>query len=286
MKLLLQSEIGALALHFRDYIRNKYGIELILEQTEQGDRLYIEEDNPYFADILQEREQFLQNPFDSRYEQASWQAGDIGFNVSQKKGGLFLVNFLWQYCPPFTLLISLVCIGLYLLSFFIGDEPIFLAMHYPAYSGEEWQLWRYISHSLVHLSLPHLLLNLTFWIYLGHIIEKNLGWWRLCVLYLSFALFSGIAQNWANGPAFFGLSGVVYGLMGYALVLDRFAKQSWFILPSGFTLMIIVGLISGFVAPWLGINVGNAAHISGLICGLIAGGITLFYQRLKATSME
>ncbi|MDG6895312.1 rhomboid family intramembrane serine protease [Volucribacter amazonae] len=285
MKLLLQSEIGALALHFRDYIRNKYGVELKLQQTEQGDRLYIEEDNPYFADILQESEQFLQNPFDPRYEQASWQAGDIGVYQPKQKSGLFLVNFWQQYCPPFTLFISLVCIGLYVLALFIGDEPIFLAMHYPAYYDEEWQIWRYVSHSLVHLSLPHLLLNLTFWIYLGHIIEKNLGWVRLCVLYLSFALFSGIAQNWADGPAFFGLSGVVYGLIGYALVLDRFAKQSWFILPSGFSLMIVVGLISGFVAPLVGINVGNAAHISGLIVGLIAGVVELCYQRLKATSM-
>lgn len=138
----------------------------------------------------------------------------------------------------------------------------------------------------MHLSLPHLLLNLTFWVYLGSVIEHNLGGLRLCLLYLVLACITAVAQNLANGPAFFGLSGVVYGIIGYAFMLERGNSRHWFNLPSGFGVMIVVGILSGFAAPLIGVNVGNTAHIVGLITGGIIGGIELAYQRLKTTSNE
>ena len=35
--------------------------------------------------------------------------------------------------------------------------------------------------------------------------------------------------------------------------------------------MLLVGLVFGFISPFFGINIGNAAHISGFILGLVWG---------------
>lgn len=283
---ILQSEIPQLALSFRDYIRAKYGVELELEQTSSGYRLKLAQDCPYFQDILQERDRFLKNPFEPRYQQASWQAGD-SLNAP-KRAVNFLPNFSHfakAYLPPVTWLISLLCVVTYLLGFIFGNAPIFSFMHYPADISQQGQLWRYVSHTLVHLSLAHLLLNLTFWIYLGSLIERLQSGITLALLYFILAIMTGIAQNFASGPGFFGLSGVVYGLIGYAFVLERAAKYGLniadFNLPTGFGLMIVVGVLSGFVLPWVGINVGNSAHITGLIIGGIIAGVSVGYRRLK-----
>ena len=44
---------------------------------------------------------------------------------------------------------------------------------------------------------------------------------------------SGAVQNYFTGPAFFGLSGVVYAVLGYVLVVDKLHPHS-FDLPEGF----------------------------------------------------
>ena len=68
----------------------------------------------------------------------------------------------------------------------------------------------------------------------------------------------------------FGLSGVVYAVLGYVLVVDKLHPHS-FDLPEGFFTMLLVGLVFGFISPLFGINIGNAAHISGFILGLVWG---------------
>ncbi len=71
-------------------------------------------------------------------------------------------------------------------------------------------------------------------------------------------------------PAFFGLSGVVYAVLGYVLVVDKLYPNS-FDLPEGFFTMLLVGLVFGFISPLFGINIGNAAHISGLYLRISLG---------------
>ena len=144
------------------------------------------------------------------------------------------------------------------------------AFHYPVYVDQDWELWRYVTHAFVHLSNVHIIANLAwFWLF-GGVIQRYFGGLKLFLIFLVSAVVSGVVQNYFSGPDFFGLSGVVYAVLGYVFVLDKLNHNA-FNLPEGFFTMLLVGLAFGFISPLFDIYIGNAAHISGLIVGLIWG---------------
>lgn len=277
MKYLFGSEIDTLAFHFRDYIRHQYQVELHLEQMENETGkfigVFIAENEPHLAEIEQEKKQFLQQPFDPKYQQSSWSNGNITDitiwqPLDQWKHRFFQLNHLKKQ-GNFTLFITALCVILHLAQWFGYQEIIFSWTHFPI--DEQNQLWRYISHSLVHLSFFHILFNLTWWWLFAGIIEQHFGTLKLILLFILAALISGISQNIASGPYFFGLSGVVYAVLGFAFIQDKIHSHSPFQLPKGFLLMLIIGIATGFISPFFDIQMGNTAHISGLIVGGLLG---------------
>ena len=181
-----------------------------------------------------------------------------------------------------TFILTALCALIYLLQNIGFEEPIMDLFHYPAYSWEDQEIWRYFTHAIVHLSVPHILFNLSwFWLF-GGAIERRLGSLYFLLLVLVSAVVSGAVQNYFTGPAFFGLSGVVYAVLGYVLVVDKLHPHS-FDLPEGFFTMLLVGLVFGFISPLFGINIGNAAHISGFILGLVWG---FLQTKIKAKSFS
>ncbi len=279
MQYLFGSEIPVLALNFRDYIRSRYQVELELKEItdDNGNQLhalFIAEDCPKLAEITQEKQRFVRDPFNDRYEQASWQSGDIHTHSVHTGNTLPNVVLLGRdllHNGKFTVFLTALCVLIYLLQLGgLNDEVLELA-HYPAYPDENVQLWRYFTHSLVHLSPLHILFNLVWWWIFGGAIERTCGSGKLIALYLVAALITGIAQNIASGPSFFGLSGVVYAVLGYVFVADKYGARKSFHLPQGFLTMLLVGIGVGFVTPLIDIQMGNTAHISGLIIGCLFG---------------
>ena len=172
---------------------------------------------------------------------------------------------------PFTALVCTVCLLLYLLWLTPYQEALFLLAHYPAEAGEERQGWRYLSHTLIHLSEWHILFNLLWWWQFAGLIERGLGSGKLIAIYLVAGAATGFAQNMVSGPLFFGLSGVVYAVLTYVFAVDRFSRIRPLNLPDGFFYSLLIGIGIGFVSPLFGVHMGNTAHISGLIIGLIWG---------------
>lgn len=273
---LFGTEIHNLALGFRDYVRAKYQVELVLraETDRYGMKMltvYLPNNSPHAALIRQETERYLTNPFDAEYHQASWTDGDtrtVETSVSDSSSIPILTN--WRPIK-FTVFLTALSLVIYLLEIMGYDQSIMDLAHYPAEFSEDQQFWRYFSHTLVHLSPLHILFNLCWWWIFGGAIERHLGAFTLIMLYFLSGIISGIAQNFAGGPAFFGLSGVVYAVMGFVFAADKFGKTQGSLLPQGFFTMLIIGILFGFVSPLIGVQIGNAAHISGLITGLICG---------------
>ncbi len=284
MKILMESEILDLPMQFRDYIKSKFNVELHLEQTPQFIVLSLEEDHPLLADIELERTAFFEDPFNPKYAQASWQVSDIQAAELYSQSSIDLPkvkfsNFALKQ-NKFTILVTALCAIIFILQQMGFERQIMELFHYPAYVGEENEYWRYITHSLVHLSLWHLAFNLTWWWVFAGKLERKFGSFKIIGLFLVGALISGISQNIASGPAFFGLSGVVYAVLGFAFSLHQFGNNEDIELPQGFFTMLIVGILTGFISPLFGVYMGNAAHISGLVCGLILGFVQArFYHK-------
>ncbi|MFQ1022060.1 rhomboid family intramembrane serine protease [Avibacterium paragallinarum] len=286
MKRLFGSEISNFAFYFRDYIAQKYQVPLEVreEQTKYGIMLavYVAEDCPLLSQIEQERDEFLRRPFDAMYQQASWETGKIEQADENKVRWKFPQFSQWKQ-QKFTVFLTALCLIIYLFQLLGFNQDILLATHYPEGYEEQSELWRYFTHSLVHLSPWHITFNLVWWWIFAGKIEQKFGTAALVLLYLLSAFISGFAQNMASGPAFFGLSGVVYAVLGYVLVLDKFSRQPPFHLPQGFFTMFLVGIAFGFVSPLIGVSMGNTAHITGLLTGVVLAGVKILFAKPQKT---
>ena len=277
MQHLFGSEIPLLAQHFRDYVAEKYQVELVIQENQNAQNnmvydVFLPENSPHFDAIMAERESFLQAWLEQQNARA-WQQGPRGIQAQSTACTSSHVNkasvFSHIQQQKITVIVTALCVVVYLLMLFGFAEPILLAAHFPEDSTQEGEIWRYLTHTLVHLSNMHILFNLTWWWVFGGAIERQLGSLKLLQIYLFAGVISGIAQNIVSGPAFFGLSDVVYAVLGYVFVLDKLNKQTHFELPEGFFNMLVVGILLGFAGPLIDIQIGNTAHISGLLVGML-----------------
>jgi len=84
--------------------------------------------------------------------------------------------------------------------------------------NNEW--WRLITPMFIHFSLTHLVFN-CLWIYvLGTKIEQIDGHITFINLVIFSSIISNLAQHFFGGSSLFGgLSGVIYGLLGYCMII-------------------------------------------------------------------
>ncbi|MDC0905523.1 rhomboid family intramembrane serine protease [Gammaproteobacteria bacterium] len=149
--------------------------------------------------------------------------------------------------------------------------------------NNEW--WRLITPTFLHFSMTHLVFN-CLWIYiLGQRIEKLDG---LSVFLFIFIL-AGVLSNagqffWTQQYLFGGLSGSVYGLLGYCFIIELDDRHGRYGLPEALYLFMFIWLLVGFtgVLSFFGFgNVANTAHLIGMIAGFIIGLITKYRLKLK-----
>ena len=149
--------------------------------------------------------------------------------------------------------------------------------------NNEW--WRLITPTFLHFSITHLVFN-CLWIYiLGSRIEKSDG----LSIFLFIFILTGILSNagqffWTQQYLFGGLSGAVYGLLGYCFIIELDGRHGRYGLPEALYLFMFIWLLVGFtgVLSFFGFgNVANTAHLVGMIAGFIIGLITKYSLKLK-----
>ncbi|MDA0659598.1 MAG: rhomboid family intramembrane serine protease [Planctomycetota bacterium] len=141
------------------------------------------------------------------------------------------------------------------------------------------QVWRLFTPALLHGSVSHIVFNLMWWVILGGQVERRQGANGLLMLVLFVAAVSNVAQAVAVGPGFGGLSGVVYGLLGYIWFLQSYRPDFNYAISSQTFVFLIVFLFLGFsgaVENITGTRVANWAHAGGLLAGVAAGSFVSF----------
>lgn len=278
------------AKRFGDFLHGK-GIENQVDPTSQDQwEVWILDDaNLTTAQSL--LEQFRRAPDDPIFAQASLAAArqreQAEAAQAPRRNRVVDARTIF-YVPPVPLgLLTMVLIGISiavtLIATFGGDTKFRQAIsitEYQELDGHiEWhkslpeilhgQVWRLFTPMFLHFGFLHILFNMLWLRDLGSMIEARKGSWFLLLLTLGFAGTSNIGQYLASGPDFGGMSGVVYGLLGYIWMQGRFNPASKLSLqPQTVTFMVawLFICLSGMVG-----NVANTAHIVGLVVGVGAG---------------
>lgn len=257
-----------LAQSFIDYMAYR-GIELSMQQDDENRFVLLLVNLEDQLEAEAELTAFLREPFAKKYQSASWDMAETR-TAKYRYRSISLWQKIKQEAGGLTLGVMAACMGIYLLLNIGLAENILNLMHFPAHSYQQWQLWRLFSHALLHFSLLHILFNLLWWWLLAGKIERQLGSAKLLKIFLLSALFSGLAQYQFEGPAFGGLSGVVYALLGYSWIMSKFVSPAKLSLDNSYFVLMLVWLAVGFAQPF-GLQIANMAHLFGLITGLLLG---------------
>lgn len=263
---LISFKEARFAYTFVDYMATK-GVAIRIDFDHDGNcQLFLDQNSHDKLDFVRhELEQYVQHPNDKRYIEASWQQGKIDSVKINRKS---VHNFLPRITSvgPITLAIAIICIGLYILLWIIGPMSMLIYLGYPVGDNYE-QIWRYITPIFIHFSLLHIIFNLMWWWYLGGMIEKIRGKFKLLEIVIIAGVLSNYAEAVMSGPYFGGLSGVVYALMGYVWLYGERVPSSGLRLDRAMIGIAVIWLIAGYIGI-IG-YIANTAHLVGLIVGLL-----------------
>lgn len=174
-------------------------------------------------------------------------------------------------------------IFLFIASVFSGDllynEGAFSLWHLL----QDGQWWRFITSMFLHADADHLAGNMLMLYMAGELVEKYIGNRRFAALYffsgisgsLLYAAYEFSTGRYANS---IGASGAVFGVIGALLVIVIYNRERYADITLGRMGFMIVYMI------YMGLrtsNVNNAAHIGGLLGGIILTGFYVLIGNRK-----
>jgi GlpG protein len=244
---------------------------------------------------------FRANPGDPQFRRRATAAADLRAEEASKqaayekrvRGRRHLFKSLTPYgFGPLTFVLIAASVAVFILSNFGQDTNRVMSLfitdcpvegdyiHWTAGLPEirHGQIWRLFTPIFVHMSVIHILCNMLWLRDLGSMIEGRQSSWHLAILTLVVAGCSNFAQyQFGGGPNFGGMSGVVYGLLGYIWLRGKFDPASGLYLhPSTVWMMIIWFFLcyTGWVGP-----IANTAHAVGLMMGMAWGYLSSLKHR-------
>jgi len=137
----------------------------------------------------------------------------------------------------------------------------------------EW--WRLLTNVFVHGGVIHIAFNMWCLWNLGQLCESLYGRWTYACIYLICGVGASLASaGWHPYVPSVGASGAIFGLAGALLAAFKLGEFSVPRAALSGTLrslgaFVVYNLIFGFAIP----GIDNAAHIGGLITGLIVGAL-------------
>jgi GlpG protein len=203
-------------------------------------------------------------------------------------------NLFGGSLPPLTLTLILLCVFFGLVQFadpgpknwlsnfamkqlrFV-DMDLYAKSRDAAVSLKQGELWRVLTPAFLHAGPFHLLFNMLSLASLGRLTERLEGIGRYALILLIVAIGSHLLQGlvpikWFGSPNFVGISGVIFGLLGYMGTKTTLRPDLGFQLPGQVYLMTGLILVLGFAGSGAtGFQLANLAHLGGLVTGIVVG---------------
>ena len=260
---------------FQRFMRQK-GIETFLDvgRDEQWEVWALDEDQ--IADAGDQLSRFLTAPDDKAYEQDDDRSRKApGAPKMPSRGRIIDARALFGGARrrPGPLTIGLVGLSILvtLFSSFGTNDAVLAPFMISNVGGTalpevmRGEIWRLLTPIFAHGGLMHIAFNMMWLWDLGAMIESRKSSLTLALLVTGIGVLSNLGQYFLSGPSFFGMSGVVYGLLGYAWMHTRFAPQAGLLIRRDTVLMMTIWFfvcLSGLLGP-----IANGAHAVGFAVG-------------------
>lgn len=152
------------------------------------------------------------------------------------------------------------------------------------------QWWRLLTCNLVHLSVPHMLLNLAGFILAVVLFKENIPtkyWYAnivLCFLSVGFGIlvFDTAVENYV------GLSGALYGVLAFGLILNikrqpLISLAVWAFMLHRVYLQYQSDFDPSSMSDFIGGNVIASSHLLGLICGHLMAFFVILEKKMSVS---
>lgn len=204
------------------------------------------------------------------------------------KGIKLRLNFMWRRYPIITWLLVLINVIIFLIIESTGstqDTDYMLqwgAMYIP-YVLENGEIYRLVTHTFLHFGIEHLLNNMLLLFLLGEYVERYVGKIRYLVIYFGTGILAGaisMQYNIITGemPVSAGASGAIFGVIGALLFLIILYKGKL----EGLSIeRMLIFIFLSFYSGIAQIDIDNAAHLGGFVCGIIVTAIVYPYRKFR-----
>lgn len=212
---------------------------------------------------------------------------------AQKKPAPSSIRFNAQPAPVTLLFVALCFAGAAL--YYISDSFIRPFTFWDSFerfrAGEtvfrdisHGEIWRLITPIFLHFSPAHSIFNALWLWYLGSMVERHSGIFRLLTLIVLIGVISNIGQALASKDfiLFGGMSGVVFGLLSHVWLAQKIDPSSGyrlidplFIFMTAYMLLSTLGIFDWLTAG----GIADTSHIVGFAVGMV---LALVFHLFKA----
>nr|WP_288827408.1 rhomboid family intramembrane serine protease [uncultured Clostridium sp.] len=168
------------------------------------------------------------------------------------------------------------------------EDTRFMVSHGAMFASlviERGEYYRLITSVFMHFGINHIMNNMLILFILGDNLERALGHIKYLVFYLICGVGANVVSMIVNLSRYrsvvsAGASGAIFGVIGgllYAVAVNRGQLED--LSTRQLVVVILCSLYFGFTST----GVDNAAHVAGLITGVIMG--VILYRRPRSRSI-
>jgi len=194
----------------------------------------------------------------------------------------YYIRRLWAV-PFVSIGLVFINVAVYLLNSMMNDRILWLGNLNVLDILVNREYGRVLYAMFLHADLNHLFNNMIILLFMGAMLEKEIGHGAFGSIYLLSGLFGNVSSllykiQQRSMALSIGASGAVFGMDGLLLALVFFsAKKLPTVTPARVVIMVAMSLYSGFAST----DIDNAAHVGGLLAGFVLGCLFCFGQRMK-----
>jgi len=169
--------------------------------------------------------------------------------------------------PIFTYILVVLNIIIYLLSVIIGQNEVITMFGLHPELVVRGEYYRLFTCMFLHANLLHLIFNMYALYIIGIQIENFFNKYKFLFIYILSGLIGGLLSMIFTNAWSVGASGAIFGLLGSMLYFGyHYRMYLGTVIKSQIIPIIIINLIIGFSST----GIDNAAHIGGLIGGVVS----------------